>query len=205
VIPAAPPPRKWCLLWKNVEKYFVAGQAKDENGVCSLHARHLELQIPTQYMYLLFLCCNDGCTNDVQRCMSCSSLCLQTNLVYRRKSYGARNLCIVWNSKPSWLEWLSVPGWLAVPVHTFHTQRFEGLFSLSSRQSLQLNATRSCLLGKKSAQSGLSDTPLPVLRSLYQELILPVDGLLCLEDGGFSPLRNFANTPHIYAALFSQK
>ena len=29
------------------------------------------------------------------RCMSCSSLCLQMNLVYRRKSYGARKLCIV--------------------------------------------------------------------------------------------------------------
>ena len=206
-----PPKKKSCLLWNNVEKYFVAEQAKDEYGACSLHAGHLELQIHTQNMYcLLFFCCNDGCTNAPQ-CCAMPALHVLFFLVSADELVLSKKK--LWNAKFVLFIWLEAFMMIRVIKCCWVTSRVNSHISyptfrrsvlcLSSRQSLQLNATRSSLPGKKSTQSGLSGMSLPALRSLYQVSILPVDGLLCLEDGGCSLLRNFTSTPRMYAALFS--
>jgi hypothetical protein len=174
-----------------VEEYFVAGQATDEYGACSLHAGHLELQILTQNMYCLLLFCgNDGYTNASQYyaiptlhvlffLVSVDEIGLSKKLRSAQFVHFIRleAFMMIRVIKCSWVS-------SRVNSHFSYPTFLRSFPCVSSRQSLQHITTRSCLPGKKSAQSGLSDMSLPVLRSLYQESVLPVDGHCCHKGGG---------------------
>jgi len=59
--------RKSCRLWDNVEKYRGTRQATQDNMTCPLRAGFLRLQTHTHNIkYLLFVHCNNGCTNAPQ-------------------------------------------------------------------------------------------------------------------------------------------